>query len=186
MSKSLWLGSFLWILTRPLFAQEAQLPLQDLSFFEPNPAKNWQIVGNARANYTEKNQLFTLPGKGILACIHPLGTYGSEFELFSKMQHGDLDISFDFMMAQGANSGIYLQGRYEIQLMDSWGKTNPKYNDLGGIYERWNDQMPDGQKGYEGSAPRVNVAKAPIGAVQPPSNVFKNSRSMCVQISVSE
>lgn len=161
MSKSLWLGSFLWILTRPLFAQEVQLPLQDLSFFEPNPAKNWQIVGDARANYTEKNQLSTLPGKGVLACIHPLGTYGSEFELFSKMQHGDLDISFDFMMAQGANSGIYLQGRYEIQLMDSWGKTNPKYNDLGGIYERWNDQMPDGQKGYEGSAPRVNVAKAP-------------------------
>mgnify|MGYP003457027270 CR=1 FL=1 len=31
-----------------------------------------------------------------------------------------------------------------------------------------------------------NVAKAPIGAVQPPSSVFKNSRSICVQISVSE
>jgi hypothetical protein len=161
MSKRFWLGGFLWITTSSLFAQEVQLSLEDLSFFEPNPAKNWQIVGEARANYTEKNQLSTLPGKGVLACIHPLGTYGPEFELISKLQHGDLDISFDFMMAQGSNSGIYLQGRYEIQLMDSWGKTTPKYNDMGGIYERWNDQMPTGQQGYEGYAPRVNVAKAP-------------------------
>ncbi len=161
MTKRLWVGAALWALACPSFAQHVQLPLDDLSFFESNPAKNWQIVGDVRANYTEKNLLTTLPGKGILACIHPLGTYGSEFELFSKMQHGDLDISFDFLMAQGANSGIYLQGRYEIQLMDSWGKKSPKYNDLGGIYERWNDQMPDGQKGFEGSAPRVNVAKAP-------------------------
>jgi hypothetical protein len=67
----------------------------------------------------------------------------------------------DFMLTKGSNSGIYLQGNYEVQLFDSWGKKSAKYNDNGGIYERWNDSKPEGEKGYEGYAPRFNVAKAP-------------------------
>jgi len=77
------------------------------------------------------------------------------------MEHGDLDLDLDFMMAKGSNSGIYLQGRYEIQLNDSWGNKNPKYGDVGGIYERWDESKPEGSKGYQGIAPRLNVAKAP-------------------------
>ncbi|MFN3489522.1 MAG: hypothetical protein ACK4YV_10330 [Emticicia sp.] len=42
------------------------------------------------------------------------------------MEHGDLDL--DFMMAKGSNLGIYLQGRYEIQLFDSLGKKTAKYS----------------------------------------------------------
>lgn len=64
-------------------------------------------------------------------------------------------------MAPGSNSGIYLQGRYEIQLLDSWGVVNPRSGDNGGIYERWDDSKPEGQKGYEGYAPRQNVSRAP-------------------------
>jgi hypothetical protein len=64
-------------------------------------------------------------------------------------------------MAAGSNSGIYLQGRYEIQLFDSWGIVNPKPGDNGGIYERWNEGKPQGQQGYEGHAPRQNVSRAP-------------------------
>ena len=72
-----------------------------------------------------------------------------------------MDISFDFMLARGSNSGVYLQGRYEIQLYDSWGTKTAKYDDCGGIYERWNDAKPNGEKGYEGYAPRFNAYKAP-------------------------
>ncbi|MBX6311360.1 MAG: DUF1080 domain-containing protein [Isosphaeraceae bacterium] len=51
--------------------------------------------------------------------------------------------------AQGqarGNSGVYLQGRYEVQVLDSYGLT-PKNNDCGAIYEV--------------AAPRVNACKAP-------------------------
>jgi hypothetical protein len=65
------------------------------------------------------------------------------------------------MMAKGSNSGIYLQGRYEVQLLDSWNVVNVKAGDNGGIYERWNDDKPEGQKGYEGHAPRQNASRAP-------------------------
>ena len=141
------------------FAQ-TKIPLNDLSAFT-NKAGNWSIVGDAAVDISQPNVLNTTPGKGVLACIHKQGTYGADYELLSKFQHGDLDIEMEYMLAKGSNSGVYLQGNYEVQLFDSWGKKSAKYNDNGGIYERWDDSKPEGQKGYEGYAPRVNVAKAP-------------------------
>lgn len=141
-------------------ASAQMLPLNDLSAFT-SKSDNWRIVGDATVDISKVNALSTTPGKGVLACIHKQGTYGNQYELLSNFKHGDLDIEMDFMLAKGSNSGIYLQGNYEIQLFDSWGKKNAKYNDCGGIYERWDDSKPEGQKGYEGYAPRLNEAKAP-------------------------
>lgn len=141
------------------FAQQV-IPLNDLSAFKTK-SENWRIVGDASVDISKVNALSTSDGKGILACIHQQGKYGMDYELFSNLEHGDLDLELDFMLAKGSNSGIYLQGNYEIQLYDSWGKKIAKYNDCGGIYERWNDAKPEGEKGYEGTAPRLNAAKAP-------------------------
>lgn len=136
------------------------IPLNDLSSFE-SKSNNWKIVGDAIVDLTKENALTITPGKGVLVCIPEPGKHGMPYELISKMKHGDLDIELDFMMAKGSNSGIYLQGNYEVQLLDSWGKRSPKYGDCGGIYERWDDSKPDGEQGYEGYAPRLNVCKAP-------------------------
>jgi hypothetical protein len=48
---------------------------------------------------------------------------------------------------KGSNSGVYLMGRYEIQVLDSYGKTKPGTGDLGGVY---NTKAPDA----EGYAPK--------------------------------
>jgi hypothetical protein len=145
--------------TSSVFAQQP-VPLNDLSAFTTK-SNNWKIVGDAKVDISRENTLTTTPGKGVLACIHEKGKYGNQFELISNLKHGDLDIELDFMLAKGSNSGIYLQGNYEVQLFDSWGKKSAQYSDCGGIYERWNDAKPEGEKGYEGYAPRFNVAKAP-------------------------
>ncbi|MCE6992297.1 family 16 glycoside hydrolase [Dyadobacter sp. CY323] len=141
------------------YAQQL-VPLNDLSAFTTK-SDNWKIVGNATADISKENVLTTTPGKGVLACFHEKGKYGSQYELISNFKHGDLDIELDFMMTKGSNSGIYLQGNYEVQLFDSWGKKNAIYGDNGGIYHRWDESKPEGAKGYEGYAPRYNVSKAP-------------------------
>lgn len=37
---------------------------------------------------------------------------------------------------QRANSGVYLQGRYELQLLDSYGVAHPQDNDCSAIYRQ--------------------------------------------------
>ncbi len=117
------------------------------------------------ADLSQPNSLQTKPASGsaaagILVCI-PAGQYGTKYDLQTTLEHGDADLEFDFMMAKGANSGVFLQGRYEIQLFDSWGTTTPKSSDVGAVYERWDDSRPEGKKGYEGHPPRQNAGKAP-------------------------
>ncbi|MVT39905.1 DUF1080 domain-containing protein [Chitinophaga oryziterrae] len=134
------------------------VPLQDLSSFH-DPGKSWSIAGDAIANLEKPDVLKAGAGTGVLLNVPDKEHPGKD--LFSNAEYGDVDIELDYMMAPGANSGVYLQGRYEIQLLDSWSVTNPKSGDNGGIYERWDDSRPAGQQGYDGHAPRYNVSRAP-------------------------
>ena len=136
---------------------QSTVPLGDLSFFQ-EPAANWKLAANVHADLSEDEALLTKEGTGIL--INLAGTKNAK-DLYTKATYGDMDLELDYMMAKGSNSGIYLQGRYEIQLLDSWGTVNPKSGDNAGIYERWDDSKPDGQKGYDGHAPRQNASRAP-------------------------
>jgi hypothetical protein len=61
------------------------------------------------------------------------------------------------MVAKGSNSGVYLQGLYEMQIFDSWGSTEEMTSsDVGAIYHQWIEN-----RGVGGSAPRVNAARRP-------------------------
>lgn len=77
-------------------------------------------------------------------------------DLLSVMEHGDVEAHIEFCVPKNSNSGVYFMGRYEVQILDSWGVKEPKSSDCGGIYERWKDN-----RGYEGHAPRVNASKPP-------------------------
>jgi hypothetical protein len=142
---------------RCLQAQQ-RLELTDLSSFR-QPSANWTITGDVKADLSANDVFSVSDGTGIL--VNQLHKTKEPVDLYTNFQHGDLDLELDYMMARGANSGIYLQGRYEVQLLDSWGVIHPRASDNGGIYERWDDSRPQGQQGYEGHAPRQNASRAP-------------------------
>lgn len=160
------------------------LPLQDMSAFQ-NQAGNWRVVGDvtidrnidvhppepkkqepepAKKGKKSKKETITVPtpqpvtfseGTGVLLNIND---DTRKDNLLTKMQHGDIELELEVMLPKGSNSGLYLQGRYEVQLFDSWGVVDPKYSDIGGIYRNW-ETTPG--KIYMGKAPLVNAAKAP-------------------------
>lgn len=93
---------------------------------------------------------------GIGAAVN--GEEGRTKHLVSKAEHADVEAHIEFMVPKGSNSGVYFMGRYEIQVLDSWGVREPAYSDCGGIYEG----DPIGEKsGSVGVPPRVNAALRP-------------------------
>jgi hypothetical protein len=81
--------------------------------------------------------------------------------LFTKTEYGDVRVELEFMIPKGSNAGVYLMGRYEVQIFDSFGRPRVGSGDLGGIYQRWDPTLPKERQGFGGSAPKVNAAKAP-------------------------
>lgn len=75
--------------------------------------------------------------------------------LLTKEVYGDIEAVIEFMVPKGSNSGIYFMGRYEVQVFDSFGKTDVTHGDCGGIYQRW------GKHRDKGHPPQVNASTAP-------------------------
>jgi hypothetical protein len=121
-----------------------KIDLSNLDAFKP-VSKNWKVVGDVNVDRSKKGKFNSKKGTGVLLNRTDKKNRG---HLFTNFEHGDMELELDVMMPVGSNSGLYFQGRYEIQLLDSWGVDNPQYSDIGGIYQR-------------GGAPRVNAAKAP-------------------------
>lgn len=68
-------------------------------------------------------------------------------DISTEAKFGDGTYELEFMIPKDSNSGIYIQGEYEVQIFDSYGKEKLGQGDLGAI--------------YSAAAPRVNAAKKP-------------------------
>ncbi|MDP4248942.1 MAG: DUF1080 domain-containing protein [Bacteroidota bacterium] len=133
------------------------IPLQNLDAFR-DPGKNWNLASNASADPEKEGNMKAIPGEGaVVDIMNPK----DNTHLITKEEYGDLQLELDFMMAKNSNSGVFLEGRYEVQLLDSWTKTHPQFSDCGGIYQRWDDARGQGREGYEGVPPLMGVARAP-------------------------
>ncbi|TVP98274.1 MAG: DUF1080 domain-containing protein, partial [Balneolaceae bacterium] len=129
-----------------------KLDLTNLNEFQ-SPPGNWVIAGDVFMDLFEHRDVQPSPGTGILVNT---SSGDNPQDIFTEWEHGDLDLELEFMMASESNSGIYFQGRYELQMLDSWGVENPKFYDMGGVYQWWEDGVGKG-----GIAPRTNASRAP-------------------------
>ena len=116
------------------------------------PLGDWKLARAAAPSPDNPKAFALAEGKGVLVN----GDKGRTGNLFSKHEHGDVMVAIEFMVPQGSNSGIYFQGRYEIQILDSHGKTGLTHGDNGGIYQRWANG-----NGFGGAAPIINASKPP-------------------------
>lgn len=140
-----------------------KLPFDDLQEFR-NPAENWNIISGIRGSFSDPSPR-VLKGNGILyndpGKDKKSKKSSKDRNLSSKLMHGDIFLSLDFLLPKGSSSGIFFQGRYVIQLADSWKVKIPHSSDLGGIDERWDGTKSQGQRGIEGRSPRTNAGLAP-------------------------
>lgn len=106
------------------------------------PAKVQWVVGKAMLD--EKN-----PSKLTVTEASPGDLINPEHggDLYTEQKFGDGTFEVEFMIPKGSNSGVYLMGEYEIQILDSFGKEKVGPGDMGALYGI--------------AAPKVNACKKP-------------------------
>jgi len=106
-------------------------------------AKSKWTVGTCRLD--EKNPARLEVSKDIGGEL--INAEGGGVDISTKENYGSCVVDLEFMVPKGSNSGIYLMGEYEIQVLDSYGKEKIGQGDLGAI--------------YSAAVARVNAAKKP-------------------------
>jgi len=99
----------------------------------PEAKSAWK-VGTAKLHPDDPKRFQVEEGGSEL--INDTVGHGKSLDLHcTDCKHGDAIITLDVMVPKGSNSGIYVQGEYEIQVLDSFGKEkNPGAGDMGAIY----------------------------------------------------
>lgn len=145
---------------------------KDLGMFR-QPTGEWYVAGDARVATGDDCRLTGSPGRGVLVN----GKDGKTDNLTTRKEWGDIEVQLEFLIPRGSNSGVKLQGVYEIQIADTWKVAHPTGNDCGGIYPR--AQLDTNPPKYyhidQGIAPKVNAAKSP-GQWQTLDIVFRAPR----------
>jgi hypothetical protein len=119
--------------------------LDDWQTKNPKERSKWTI-GKATLNAKNPNQL-TVEKPTDAKEAELVNAQGGGVDIYTKDKFGDCTIELDFMVPKGSNSGIYVMGEYEIQILDSYGKAKVGPGDVGGL--------------YGAAAPKTNAAKAP-------------------------
>lgn len=125
----------------PLFGASESIPRDAVVLFDGTDLNNWVKRGSGEpaAWKVENGYMEVMPGTGDICSK----------ELFKDCQiHVEfwLPLMADCSGQARANSGVYLQGRYEIQVLDSYG-LDSRDDDCGGIYKL--------------AAPMVNASRPP-------------------------
>jgi hypothetical protein len=119
---------------------------KDLSGWKPrgDAAKSKWKVGKASLDPADPKLLACGEGGSDLVNVVG-GSHGGGVDNLSEATFGDIHLEVEVLVAKGSNSGIYLMGNYEIQVLDSFGREKPGPGDMGGL--------------YGASAPKVNACK---------------------------
>ena len=115
----------------------------------------WKFKGDPKRSKWQATDVRLNPNKPeqFLAAKHATGepfwlvNMGGGVDAYTEQKFTDCRITVEFMIPKGSNSGVYLMGEYELQILDSHGKAKVGPGDLGGI--------------YHASAPKVNASKKP-------------------------
>jgi hypothetical protein len=114
-----------------------------------DPSKRKWQVGTGKINTSNPNELMVESGGKEM--VNLLGAGVHSVDIYTEEKWGDVLVELEVMIPKGSNSGIYLMGEYEVQVLDSFGKQQIGPGDMGGIYKT--------------AAPKVNACK-PAGEWQ--------------------
>ena len=144
-SRFAWFAAFSLLAAPACSAADKAVPFDEKKFvgwkLRGDEKKNQWTIGTAAFDEKNPSQLLCTEGGGDMVNL------AGGVDLISEAKYGDLLVEIEVMVPKGSNSGIYLMGEYEIQVLDSYGKEKVSQGDMGAIYST--------------AAPKVNASKKP-------------------------
>jgi hypothetical protein len=119
------------------------------------PTGAWLVAGDVHIDPRDGSRLEPAPGRGVLVN----GPAGRTRNLLSTEDFGDVEVELEFLIPRDSNSGIKLQGLYEIQIADRRESGRLTGSDCGGIYPRA-ELLPRYHHLDDGHAPAENAARS--------------------------
>ena len=146
---------FMFFTAVSLFAAESVSLFngKDLSAWR-SPQGTWQVAGSVALDAKHPEHFVVSRGEGLMVNKAD----GPTVNLITVAEFGDVELHVEFCIPKHSNSGVYLMGRYEIQIYDSYGVEKDEYPGIecGGVYQRWINGH-----GENGHSPRVNASRPP-------------------------
>jgi hypothetical protein len=131
--------------------------------------RGWSVEADVHLNAERNRRLEGEPGEGAMLSR-------GDSNLYTRESFGDAEVRLEFMVPRESNSGVKLNGHYEIQIRDTHGKPVEELwgDDCGAVYPRA-ELRPRYKYLDRGVAPRVNAAK-PAGEWQSLEITFRAAR----------
>ena len=136
-----------------------------------SPTEAWTHASAVRIDPAKTTRLAFDAGPGPILVNGPTGKTRN---LVTRQRFGDVELHAEFFIPRGSNSGIKLEGVYEIQIADSHGQKTPTASHAGGIYPR-SEMKPVYHHIDKGYPPRVDAAR-PAGEWQTLDITFRAPR----------
>ena len=110
--------------------------------FNGQDLDDWKLKGNeqkskwevGKAKISPDNPKHLVAAKGQGEMVNQPAKHGDSVDIYSEAKFGDCRIELQLMVPTGSNSGVYVMGEYEIQVLDSWGREKMGRGDMGAIY----------------------------------------------------
>jgi len=96
------------------------------------PLFNGKNLNGWKLRNPESNKSWSVQD-GVLVNDVSEGKHGTD--LVTEEKFRDFILRYEYKIPKGANSGVYLRGRYEIQVLDDYDKQTARDNGNGSIYK---------------------------------------------------
>jgi 3-keto-disaccharide hydrolase len=121
--------TFKWTAVRARSRERKSTPRwgKPITLFNGNDLRGWTVRNGRNLPPGRSQAAIWRVVEGVLQNT-PRGT-----DIITNQKFTDFKLHVEFKMIENSNSGVYLRGRYEVQIQDDYGK-EPESHGVGGIY----------------------------------------------------
>jgi len=139
-----------------------------IKLFNGKDLTGWRLI-----NPNQTNGFKVVNGELVNDPVSAAGQRVSFGNLRTDSEFDDFKLTLEVNIPEGSNSGVYLRGMYEIQVVDSYGKALDSHN-MGGLYSRITPSVAAEKKAGEWQTMEMILCKRHVTVVLNGTKIIDN------------